>query len=124
MQELIQYIVVNKDLNMSPGKIAAQVGHVCTICACHYSGISSENNWGGDIEINKEHFSLWYNGEQKKIVLQAHQKDLEKLVAKGFFFVRDAGYTEIPANSLTAVSLGIMTREDAKPFVKRLQLLN
>ena len=33
MEELVQYIVVNKDLGMSSGKIAAQVGHVCTYCA-------------------------------------------------------------------------------------------
>lgn len=123
MEELIQYIIINKDLGMSPGKIAAQVGHVCTICACHYLSFNSDNNWGGDITLNRENFNCWYQGEQKKIVLEAHEKDLKKLIDKGFFFVRDAGYTEIPANSLTAVSLGIMTREEAKPFVKRLQLL-
>lgn len=121
MNELIQYIVINKDLAMSPGKIAAQAGHVCTICTHTY--LTNERIWGGTIELNKENFNAWYNGEQKKIILEGHQKDLEKLKEKGFFYVHDAGYTEIPAGSLTAISLGIMTREEAKPFVKRLQLL-
>ena len=108
--ELIQYIIVNKDLNMSTGKIASQVGHVCTVCAVH----STVNHI---VE-----FDDWYNGEQKKIILQAHQNVLEKL-ENNYYSIRDKGYTEIEPNSLTAVSLGIMTREQAEPIVKRLQLL-
>lgn len=123
MEELIQYIIVNKDLNMSPGKIAAQVGHVCTICACHYMTNGKDTTWGGTMEINKEKFDKWYQGEQKKIVLAGHQKELEKLVEAGFIFIRDAGYTEIPAGSLTVVSLGITTREEAKIYTKKFQLL-
>lgn len=123
MEELIEYIVVNKDLKMSPGKIAAQVGHVCTICAHHY--ITNLNkDWN-----NK--FLAWFEKDQKKIVLEGHQKDLEKLISLNedrdfsnkVFFIKDNGLTEIPAGSLTAVSLGIMTREEAKPYTKRLQLL-
>ena len=108
--ELIQYIIVNKDLNMSTGKIASQVGHVCTICA---STLVTE-----DYLI----FWEWYMGEQKKIILQAHQNVLEKL-ENDYYSIRDKGHTEIEPNSLTAVSLGIMTREQAEPIVKRLQLL-
>jgi peptidyl-tRNA hydrolase len=123
MEELIQYIVVNKDLGMSPGKIGAQIGHICTVCAYKYLKEDSDLTWGGNFILDKDKFLAWYQGEQKKIVLEGHQKDLEKLVEKGFFFIRDAGYTEIPANSLTVVSLGVMTREEAKQFTKRLQLL-
>ena len=47
---------------------------------------------------------------------------LEKL-ENDYYSLRDKGYTEIKQNSLTAVSLGIMTREQAEPIVKRLQLL-
>lgn len=109
-EELVQYIIINKDLGMSPGKIAAQAGHVCTICAVKLGNTSA--------------FKIWYNGSQKKIVLGAHQKDMEKLEADGYFSVRDLGLTEIPQNSLTAISLGIMTKEKAKTIVKRLQLLH
>ena len=123
MEELIQYLVVNKDLGMSSGKIAAQVGHACTICTYKYLTEDTDLSWGGNFQLDKDKFLAWYKGEQKKIVLEGHQKDLEKLVENNFFFVRDAGYTEIPANSLTVVSLGIMTREEAKQYTKRLQLL-
>lgn len=95
---------------MSPGKIAAQVGHVCTICAVHLHDDTA--------------FKTWFTGEQKKIVLEVHEKDIRKLIDKGFqFYILDKGYTEIPAGSLTALSLGIMTREDALPIVKRFQTL-
>lgn len=106
--ELVQYIVVNKDLNMSPGKLSAQVGHVCTICAVK--------------ELGNALFIDWYKGSQKKIVLAGHQKDLEKLEQEGYYAVRDNGLTEIPSGSLTAVSLGIQVKEDIMKKVKRFQL--
>ena len=108
--ELIEYIVVNKDLNMSAGKIAAQVGHVCGMCAEKQSLLPKYKKWKDSYDF-------------KKIVLAGHQKDLEKLKEQNFFYVIDKGYTEIPANSLTAVSLGIMTRKEAKKYIKRLQIL-
>lgn len=108
MQELIQYIIVNKDLGMSPGKIAAQVGHACTICTMN--------------EKDHPDFLRWYMGEQKKIVLGAHEKDLRKLMDFGYPVI-DAGYTEIPVSSLTCISLGVRTKEDVQKYVKRLQLL-
>jgi peptidyl-tRNA hydrolase len=110
MDELVQYYIVNKDLGMSSRKIAAQVAHVATI-------IASE-------ECENSKFSEWYIiHNQKKIILGGHKKVLEKLVEQGFYYIKDNGLTEIPPNSLTCVGLGVMTREEAKPFIKRLQLL-
>jgi PTH2 family peptidyl-tRNA hydrolase len=113
--ELVQYFIVNKDLNMSTGKIAAQVAHVATIVAMEQDDSKMDNSF--------VKFINWYKDNQKKVVLQAHQKDLEKLVEKGFYYIRDNGLTEIQPDSLTCVSLGILTRAEAKPYVKRLQLL-
>lgn len=108
--ELIEYIIVNKDLEMSPGKIGAQVGHACTDCAVN--------------ECGKTLFDIWHSsGIQKKIVLGGHEKDLKKLVDKGVWYpIIDMGLTEIPANSLTCISLGVMTRKMAHPYIKRFQL--
>lgn len=113
--ELIQYYIVNKDLKMGSGKIAAQVAHVATIIAIE-EGTSIEP------EIYTK-FDDWYANDQKKVVLGGHQKDLEKLVGQGFYYIRDNGLTEIAPNSLTCVGLGVMTRKEAKPYIKRLQLL-
>ena len=107
--ELVQYFIVNKDLGMSPGKTSAQVAHVATIVAVEQG---SEDN-----------FKKWYANDQKKIVLQANEKYVQKLKDNGFFYIEDNGLTEIPAGSLTCVSLGVMTRAEANSYTKRLQVL-
>lgn len=108
--ELIQYIVVNTELNMSAGKISAQVGHVCSECVIKQ----------GD----SEDFKKWHDKyAQKKRVLGGKQKVLENLEQAGFISIRDNGLTEIVPNSLTAVSLGIMTRKEAQSYTKKLQCL-
>lgn len=114
-EELVQYFVVNKDLikkyNMSAGKIAAQVGHVATICT--YTCV---------LRQEKDFFD-WYNQSQTKIILKAKQKELEKLIDEGFYYVKDNGRTEIPSGSLTVVGLPPMTREKAKKYVGKFQTL-
>lgn len=114
--ELIQYYIVNKDLNMSIGKTSAQVGHVVRRISDWINTNASEK------ELDK--YNKWVTEfSEKKIILEAHEKTLEKLVDKGFFYVKDNGLTEIAPGSLTVVGLGIMTREEARPLVKRLQTL-
>ncbi len=127
--ELIMYFIVNKELNMSPGKIATQVAHTLTHYLNYIKNIHSVEvaNKGFYKEEDQESKDLrnyyhWYNGSQKKIILKAKQPTLEKL-EEDYWNTRDLGLTEVEENSLTCVCLGIKTREDAKPIVKRLQLL-
>lgn len=110
--ELVEYFIVNKDLiekyDMSPGKIAAQVGHVAE-----------------DIALAKQDdaiFQLWRAGDRKKVVLKAKEKELIKLIEKGAFFVRDLGYTEIPRNSLTVVGFPPADKAEMQNLIKRLRL--
>ena len=108
--ELIEYFVVNSELNMSLGKTAAQVAHVATIIAVkHYL-----NKW--------DYFHEWYENNQKKIILQGKQKDLEKLIEQGFYYIRDIGCNEVLPNSLTCCGLPPMPRSEAQKYIKRLQL--
>lgn len=108
--EIVQYYVVNKELNMSPGKIAAQVAHVATHIALACGDLIQFYSW-----LDK------YN--QKKIILKGKQKDLERLIGQGFYYVRDLGLTEIEEGSLTVVGLPPMYKSEAQKYVKRLQLL-
>jgi len=108
--EIVQYFIVNSELNMSAGKVGAQIGHVATIIAVEYS--NSEN----------EDFDNWYENDQKKIILRGKQKDLEKLIDAGFYYIRDNGLTEIPSGSLTCCGLPPMPKNEAQKYVKRLQL--
>jgi len=113
--ELIQYYIINKDLNMSVGKIASQVAHVATMIALEQSK---------PLKLYKfAQWAEWWNLGQKKIILKASQKKLEELVRQRFYYIRDYGLNEIKAGSLTCVGLGVMTRGEAEPYIKRLQLL-
>ena len=116
MDELICYLIVNNELGMSPGKIVAQTCHVMTEITMDYCSDPESKPY--------KEFKLWYNQySQKKIVLRGKQKDLEKLVDQGFYYIRDIGLTEVPENSLTCVGLGIMRKSEAQQYIKRLQLL-
>lgn len=117
--ELIMYFIVNKDLNMSPGKIATQVAHTLTN---YMNEIWIESGSRRNIEHRRKYLTWFDEHNQKKIILRAKQTILEKLKDK-FWAIRDLGLTEIEKDSLTCVCLGIMTRKEAEPLVKRLQLL-
>ena len=108
-EELVEFFVVNKELPMSSGKLGAQIGHGATIIAVKYG--------------HTEPFKEWFSMIQKKILLEGKEKDLLRLIEQGFEPVRDVGCNEVPLNSLTVVALPPMKRKDAKPFIKRLQLL-
>lgn len=107
--ELVMYIVVNKELDISPEKVGAQVGHVAT-----------------DIALATGHepvYQEWYIDHfQKKILLQGKEKDLIKLLGDGFYPVRDQGFNEVPRGSLTVVGLPPMKKKEAQRYIKRLQL--
>lgn len=67
--ELVQYYIVNKDLNMSAGKIAAQVAHVA-------DDIADEiiSNKIFDFEAYQNYRSWKEEYCQKKIILGGHQR--------------------------------------------------
>lgn len=123
--ELVQYYIVNSELNMSTGKIAGQIAHVATMIAVDAIKNPYTDIFETDYTEEYLRFHEWYKqGKgQKKIILRAKQCKLEELVSLGFYHIRDNGLTEIEMDSLTCVGLGVMTREEAQPYIKRLQLL-
>ena len=118
--EIIEYFIINSELNMSSGKVAAQVGHVATIIAVDFCRNRSNYCKKSKSEI---WFDEWYEKDQKKIILRGKQRVLEELIVQGFYFIRDIGYNEVAENSLTCVGLPPMPRSEAKKYIKRLQLL-
>ncbi|WP_336763475.1 aminoacyl-tRNA hydrolase [Paenibacillus sp. USHLN196] len=107
--ELVQYFIVNKDLNMSAGKIAAQVGHVATNITVNENGT--------------EVWDEWHENNQPKIVLRGKEKDLLKLIEDGAYYIRDNGRTEIPEGSLTCVGFAPCHKSEMRDKLKRFQLL-
>ena len=108
-------VVVRKDLGMSCGKIAGQVGHA-SIIAYRY---------GYEPAMDK-----WYNEGQKKIVLKvSDEKDLlwyaDQAELKGLsvHYVHDFGLTQIEPNTLTCIAIGPDEDEKIDAVIKELKLL-
>jgi PTH2 family peptidyl-tRNA hydrolase len=116
--ELVQYFVVNKELNMSSGKIAAQVAHVAALI----SDYCSKREDSGVDEV--QYYRQWIESKNRKIIILAgKEKALLKLIDQGWLFNRDNGLTEVPAGSLTCVGYFPMPKYQMKQTVKRFQVL-
>ena len=93
-----QVIIVRQDLKLSPGKMAAQVGHA--VLGCY---IKSDNKV----------LRNWMDGGAKKIVLTCPNKEeLLKLKDKAeragltTSLIIDAGHTEIAPGTMTCLGIG------------------
>ena len=112
MASYAQYIVANKGLGMSAGKLAAQVAHA----SVKGFQISLATDWPeGEVDPLTE----WDKTGHTKIVLEA--RDTEHLIAfrefaksRGYesWLVIDEGRTEVAAHSPTALGFPILDRAD------------
>ncbi|MEA3142981.1 MAG: peptidyl-tRNA hydrolase, family [Thermoplasmata archaeon] len=94
-------IVARKDLDLSKGKLAAQVGHAavgCTLKAQRYARDALES---------------WLEQGQMKAVLKvASEKEfypLKQAAERAGLcteLIKDAGHTEIPAGTVTVLGIG------------------
>lgn len=115
----VMYIVINQDLNMSPGKIGAHTAHATLDYLIEkYDGLDDEYGSWPDFIDNFKEFG------DTIIVLKAHEKDLLKWEEQGYIAVRDRGLTEVAPNSITAVNLGIYDKDKSIPkWIQRLRLV-
>jgi PTH2 family peptidyl-tRNA hydrolase len=94
-------IVARKDLDLSKGKLAAQVGHAaveCTLKAQRYA---------------KEDLADWLShGAMKAVVKVPNEAEFYPLKAAAeraglcTALITDAGHTEIPAGTVTVLGIG------------------
>lgn len=94
------YYIINSDLKMSKGKIAAQVSHVAMQLGKVYDVIGSA------------------------IVLKATEEELLRLLGRKemiAYSIRDAGLTEVPEGSLTCI--GFIEKSFTREITKELKLV-
>ena len=118
MLEVKQVIVVRTDIKMGVGKLAAQVAHA--------SLMSYFESAKKDSDVAAE----WLKEGEKKIVLKVNdEKDLEKLCAAFKFkkipcaLVNDAGLTQVPPGTKTALGIGPWNGSEIDAFTSALKLL-
>ncbi len=108
-------VVVNKDLNMSKGKVLSQFGHA--IDALH-------EKFEGQEDLVK----AWRNSGSAKIALKGTQDDLNKIYndCKGgnliYVKICDAGRTQVKSGSNTVIAVGPATKKQLEHITGHLQL--
>ncbi len=111
-----QVIVVRKDLGLSKGKTAAQVAHA---------------SLGAYRKAGKGTRRRWQDGGEKKVVVGADdeeelfdaKRNAENLGVPAYL-VRDAGRTEIPKGTTTALAVGPASDEKVDKVTGHLPLVN
>jgi len=113
-----QVIVVREDIQMSRGKLAAQVAH------------ASLSAYEEALRINKEWISEWKKSGQAKIVCAVKNlEELMRIVEKAqklgipVYVVHDMGLTEVPPGTITCVGLGPAPAEIIDKVTGSLKLL-
>lgn len=113
-----QAIIIRSDLKMSKGKIASQAAHAAISAAeeCR--------------KIKPEWFRAWLEEGQKKVVLRGRdEKELRKLLREAeelglpAALIEDAGLTEIPPGTVTALGIGPAPSELIDKITGKLKLL-
>lgn len=110
-------LVVNSDLKMGKGKIAAQVGH---------AAVSATLKAG---EYNPVDLDSWLKSGQKKICVKASYDEINHLLARASSSgiqtveITDAGKTQIPSGSLTVAAFGPCDEGRLESLTGHLKLL-
>ena len=118
MEEYKQVILIRTDLKMSTGKKCAQSCHA-SVSASDIVRIQNKGNW-----------KSWKNSGQKKVVLKISSiEQLEEMVKKlksnevPYFIVKDAGLTQLPPGTTTAVGIGPDLSKEIDKITGDLKLL-
>jgi PTH2 family peptidyl-tRNA hydrolase len=116
--EYKQVIVVRSDLKMGRGKTCAQVAHASLSSA--EKAMKSEKDW----------YEAWRREGQKKVVVKVQsERGLFELyeMAKGqrlpCYIVNDAGLTELPPGTTSALGIGPAPNEVVDKITGDLKLL-
>lgn len=117
-QPLKMVFVINHELKMGKGKIAAQVGHAA-VKATLQSG-----------ELRPELLDAWLSTGQKKVCVKADDvRQLEQIEQQAKHHqiltskIHDAGHTQIPAGSYTVLALGPDEEKKLDALTGELKLL-
>jgi peptidyl-tRNA hydrolase len=103
-EELTMYILINKDLGMTKGKIASQVGHGVHH-VIHDIFIDASTSTSDETKESFKTYNMWTQ-RAKKITLNVPFVDLQQYIDNSKYkcsVIIDAGRTQVAPNSLTVV---------------------
>lgn len=118
---MIQTFLVNTDLKMRKGKIAAQVAHGETL---YMSDVYSPLH-----EDMKERSGVWINGGMHKVILKSTEDEMIKTIKvlkqlnTKYYIVRDFGLTQVLKNSFTVLAVEPLEKQSHQVIFGHLKLL-
>lgn len=128
---IVVYVIVREELNMSVGKICAQVGHAIQNLLLRY--------WRSQVLDVKLHclpqkevdqlkiMSDWLAIGSRKVVLKANEKEWlelrQEFSDKDSVVIRDAGLTELGEPTDTVIALMPICKSLASKSIKKLSSL-
>lgn len=122
--EIVMYIVVRTDLNMSRGKIATQVAHAAVTCYNKDSvgALFGKKSLGGEWwkDFNQKKIVLAVNSEEELRAILERAKQIDNLIT---CLIADSGATEIDPDTPTALGIGPDWKQVAKIPTQHLPLL-
>ena len=111
-------IVTRKDLDLSKGKLAAQVGHAAVECVLKAQ------------KYAKDALAEWLDAGQMKAVLKVPNEaafyELKQAAERAGLttaLIKDAGHTEIPAGTVTVLGIGPASEATIDKVTGHLSLL-
>jgi len=115
MSKYKQVIIIRKDLNLSPGKLAVQSSHASI---------------GSYEKTSQAILKAWKGEGQKKVALEVNsKKELKELYKKAkeldisCYLVKDAGMTELEPGTITALGIGPDKEEKINKVTGSIKLL-
>ena len=93
-----QAIIIRKDLNLGKGKMAAQASHA-SLNAYKKASFTNKKIW----EMQGQKKVVLKIDSEKEMIALFNKADAEKMKPA---LIRDAGKTEIPAGTITALAIG------------------
>jgi len=110
--------IINDDLGMSKGKIAAQVSHVAMQMGAYWGDYNSDE--GETNVIVGRALVLKAPESYLRNIVENANKGTHLIVGQPVFYIEDAGLTQVPAGSLTCI--GFVEDETTKKLTKNLKL--
>jgi PTH2 family peptidyl-tRNA hydrolase len=117
--KIVMYILVNMDLKMGKGKIAAQVAH--SAVKVYKEFVLNSDNWRTEWLV---WFKKWNDGIYAKVVLKSTYEQMKAIIDVPMqCHTFDAGLTQIKKGSLTTMAFYPMPKSKAPWLIKDLKLL-
>ncbi|MHA2092915.1 MAG: peptidyl-tRNA hydrolase Pth2 [Candidatus Kariarchaeaceae archaeon] len=118
LSEVKQVLVIRSDLKMGKGKIAAQASHASVLAT-----LEAQRH-------NKIWYDRWFKMGMKKIVVKVITDDeLHEVFRKAVkaklprALINDAGHTQLPLGTATAVGIGPAPEQLIDPITNSLKLM-